>query len=80
MRKYACRYTVMTMIRRTVRVSVIMFHVTDLADGHVKALDFLVRNNESLTVNLGSEKRPVRARAAQRSAKNFRSGDSVRKL
>jgi UDP-glucose 4-epimerase len=30
-------------------------HVTDLADAHVKALDYLVENNSSLTVNLGSE-------------------------
>ena len=31
-------------------------HVTDLARAHVKALDYIVKNNESLTVNLGSEK------------------------
>lgn len=30
-------------------------HVTDLADGHVKALDYISRENESITVNLGSE-------------------------
>jgi UDP-glucose 4-epimerase len=30
-------------------------HVTDLADGHVKALEYITDNNESLTVNLGSE-------------------------
>ena len=30
-------------------------HVTDLAIAHVKALDYSVKNNESLTVNLGSE-------------------------
>jgi UDP-glucose 4-epimerase len=30
-------------------------HVTDLADGHLRALDFLVKNDRSLTVNLGSE-------------------------
>jgi UDP-glucose 4-epimerase len=30
-------------------------HVTDLAKGHVQALDYLVKTNESLTVNLGSE-------------------------
>lgn len=30
-------------------------HVTDLADGHVKAADYLVKNNKSLIVNLGSE-------------------------
>ncbi len=30
-------------------------HVTDLADAHVKAADFLMKNNESLIVNLGSE-------------------------
>ena len=30
-------------------------HVTDLAIAHVKALDYIVKNNESLTVNLGSE-------------------------
>ncbi|MFA6855971.1 MAG: UDP-glucose 4-epimerase GalE [Treponema sp.] len=30
-------------------------HVTDLAAAHVKALDYIVKNNESLTVNLGSE-------------------------
>ena len=31
-------------------------HVTDLATAHVKALDYIVKNNESLTVNLGTEK------------------------
>ncbi|MGN0740725.1 MAG: UDP-glucose 4-epimerase GalE [Treponema sp.] len=30
-------------------------HVTDLAVAHVKSLDYIVKNNESLTVNLGSE-------------------------
>lgn len=30
-------------------------HVTDLARAHVKALDYIAKNNESLTVNLGSE-------------------------
>ncbi|MBI9108070.1 MAG: UDP-glucose 4-epimerase GalE [Spirochaetales bacterium] len=30
-------------------------HVTDLADGHVKALDYISREGESLVVNLGSE-------------------------
>lgn len=30
-------------------------HVTDLARAHVKALDYISKNNESLTVNLGSE-------------------------
>ncbi len=30
-------------------------HVTDLAIAHVKALEYIVKNNESLTVNLGSE-------------------------
>ncbi len=30
-------------------------HVTDLAVAHVKALEYIVRNDESLTVNLGSE-------------------------
>lgn len=30
-------------------------HVTDLADAHVKALHYIDDNNESLTVNLGSE-------------------------
>jgi UDP-glucose 4-epimerase len=30
-------------------------HVTDLAEGHVAALDYLVKNDKSLTVNLGSE-------------------------
>lgn len=30
-------------------------HVTDLAVAHVKALDYIAKNNESLTVNLGSE-------------------------
>ena len=30
-------------------------HVTDLADAHVKALDYLIEKKESLTVNLGSE-------------------------
>ena len=30
-------------------------HVTDLAIAHVKALDYIVKNNESLIVNLGSE-------------------------
>lgn len=29
-------------------------HVVDLADGHVAALDYLVRNREMLTVNLGT--------------------------
>jgi UDP-glucose 4-epimerase len=31
-------------------------HVSDLAAAHVAALDYITRNNESLTVNLGSEK------------------------
>mgnify|MGYP002624310826 CR=1 FL=1 len=31
-------------------------HVTDLADAHVRALDYITRENRSLTVNLGSEK------------------------
>ncbi len=31
-------------------------HVSDLASAHVKALEYIVKNNESLTVNLGSEK------------------------
>jgi UDP-glucose 4-epimerase len=30
-------------------------HVTDLADGHVRALDKLARDDQSFTVNLGSE-------------------------
>jgi UDP-glucose 4-epimerase len=30
-------------------------HVSDLAAGHASALDYLVKNNASLTVNLGSE-------------------------
>ena len=30
-------------------------HVTDLAIAHVKALEYIGKNNESLTVNLGSE-------------------------
>lgn len=30
-------------------------HVSDLAAAHVKALDYITKNNESLTVNLGSE-------------------------
>lgn len=30
-------------------------HVNDLAVGHVAALDYLVKHNQSLTVNLGSE-------------------------
>ena len=30
-------------------------HVTDLADGHVKALNYINEKDESLTVNLGSE-------------------------
>jgi UDP-glucose 4-epimerase len=30
-------------------------HVSDLAVAHVKALDYIVKNNQSLTVNLGSE-------------------------
>lgn len=30
-------------------------HVSDLADAHVKALDYISEKNESLTVNLGSE-------------------------
>ncbi|MBQ0050485.1 MAG: UDP-glucose 4-epimerase GalE [Treponema sp.] len=30
-------------------------HVTDLATAHVKALDYISKNNESLCVNLGSE-------------------------
>lgn len=30
-------------------------HVTDLANAHVKALEYISKNNESLTVNLGSE-------------------------
>lgn len=30
-------------------------HVSDLALAHVKALDYISKNNESLTVNLGSE-------------------------
>jgi UDP-glucose 4-epimerase len=31
-------------------------HVTDLAAGHAAALDFIVSNNTSITVNLGSER------------------------
>ena len=30
-------------------------HVTDLADAHVRALHYIVKNNRSLAVNLGSE-------------------------
>lgn len=30
-------------------------HVSDLADGHVKAVDYIVSKNKNLTVNLGSE-------------------------
>ena len=30
-------------------------HVTDLADAHVKALDYIAKNNTSLKLNLGSE-------------------------
>ena len=30
-------------------------HVTDLADAHVRALDYISKNDRSLTVNLGSE-------------------------
>lgn len=31
-------------------------HVTDLADAHVKALEYIVQHDNSLTVNLGSER------------------------
>jgi len=31
-------------------------HVNDLADGHVRAADYIMRNNKDLIVNLGSEK------------------------
>ena len=31
-------------------------HVNDLAAGHAMALDYIIKNNKSLTVNLGSEK------------------------
>jgi len=31
-------------------------HVTDLAAAHVKALEYIAKNDKSLTVNLGSEK------------------------
>jgi UDP-glucose 4-epimerase len=30
-------------------------HVSDLADGHMRALDYILSQNKSLTVNLGSE-------------------------
>ncbi len=30
-------------------------HVNDLADGHVRALDYISKKNTSLVVNLGSE-------------------------
>lgn len=30
-------------------------HVSDLADAHVKAMDYLIRNQKSIKVNLGSE-------------------------
>ncbi|MFA6689635.1 MAG: UDP-glucose 4-epimerase GalE [Sphaerochaetaceae bacterium] len=30
-------------------------HVTDLADGHVRAVDYLIKHDASLVVNLGSE-------------------------
>lgn len=30
-------------------------HVTDLADGHVRAVDYIMKENSSITVNLGSE-------------------------
>lgn len=31
-------------------------HVTDLADGHLKAMEYIMEKNESLCLNLGSEK------------------------
>jgi len=31
-------------------------HVSDLASGHFSALDYIIKNNKSVTVNLGSEK------------------------
>jgi len=31
-------------------------HVSDLASGHFMALDYIIKNNKSITVNLGSEK------------------------
>jgi len=31
-------------------------HVSDLATGHFMALDYIIKNNKSITVNLGSEK------------------------
>jgi len=31
-------------------------HVSDLANGHVLALEYILKNNKSITVNLGSEK------------------------
>jgi UDP-glucose 4-epimerase len=31
-------------------------HVNDLASGHFSALDYILKNNKSITVNLGSEK------------------------
>jgi len=31
-------------------------HVSDLAVGHTSALDYIIKNNKSVTVNLGSEK------------------------
>ncbi len=30
-------------------------HVTDLADGHMKAVDYILANDTSITINLGSE-------------------------
>ena len=63
-------------------------HVSDLADGHLRALDYIANRNESITVNLGSENgisvktmidvarritgRPIEARPAPR-----RPGDSA---
>ncbi|HMD69079.1 MAG TPA: UDP-glucose 4-epimerase GalE [Chitinivibrionales bacterium] len=63
-------------------------HVSDLADGHLRALDHVAKRNESITVNLGSENgisvktmidvarrvtgRPIEARQAPR-----RPGDSA---
>ena len=31
-------------------------HVSDLAEGHAAALDYIIKNNKSVTVNLGSER------------------------
>ena len=55
-------------------------HVSDLAEAHLKALEYIVREKSSLTVNLGSEEGALGTRNSRDSQADYRLGDTDRNI